>query len=57
MPHILSWRSIALTQGRYIWRHDKDLREKAAMVENGRTRERTSCKRTGINFVKDGAGR
>ena len=54
--HILSGCSVALSQGRYKWRHDKVLRElassvQAKVVDNANRPEK---KRTRIQFVREG---
>ncbi|KAI8514632.1 hypothetical protein Bbelb_072230 [Branchiostoma belcheri] len=40
LSHILSGCKVALSQGRYRWRHDRVLRVLAAVVEEERTRKR-----------------
>lgn len=54
MEHILSSCTIALTQGRYRWRHDCVLQELADKLERERTKKRTRQKPRLIQFVKEG---
>ena len=55
MAHILSGRQLALTQGRYRWRHDKALRELADVLEVERRRKRPTDQKPGqIQFVRQG---
>ncbi|XP_069114448.1 uncharacterized protein [Argopecten irradians] len=52
---VLSGCNVALTQGRYRWRHDKVLRELADILERERIKKRKPAKGcTFINFVRGG---
>ena len=57
LNHILSGCKVALSQGRYKWRHDKVLRTIANIVEEKR-KEKNVCqglsRKTGITFLKEG---
>ena len=57
MNHILSGCKVALSQGRYKWRHDKVLRTIANLVEEKR-KEKNVCqglsRKTRITFLKEG---
>ena len=56
LNHILSGCKVALSQGRYKWRHDKVLRELAAAVQEQIVRNRDKEEETNrkINFIKAG---
>ncbi|XP_069114334.1 uncharacterized protein [Argopecten irradians] len=55
LAHVLTGCNVAITQGRYGWRHDKVLRELADIPE--RTKKRKPAKGcTFINFVQGGEG-
>ena len=54
LEHILSSCQVALTQGRYRWRHDCVLRELADIIESERKKKRTVKKTKKIQFVKEG---
>ena len=56
LTHILSGCSVALSQGRYKWRHDKVLRELASSVQTKllENKDKVECKKTRIQFVKEG---
>ena len=56
LAHILSGCSVALSQGRYKWRHDRVLKEiastvQAKVVDN---KDKVETKRKQISFVKEG---
>ena len=56
LNHILSGCKVALSQGRYKWRHDKVLKTIANLVEEKR-KEKNACQgltRTKITFLKEG---
>ncbi|KAI8483130.1 hypothetical protein Bbelb_391490 [Branchiostoma belcheri] len=59
MAHILSGCKVALTQGRYRWRHDKVLAVLASVLEKERKKDQQTHKRpaTSINFVREGEKR
>jgi hypothetical protein len=58
MEHVLSSCQVALTQGRYRWRHDKVLQELASTLDRERRRKRETKKtREWISFVKEGQTR
>ena len=44
MTYNISGCSVALTQGRYRWRHDNVLRDMVTKIEKERTRKRTAAK-------------
>ena len=55
MAHILPGCQVALTQGRYRWRHDKVLRELADVLEAERRRKRPTDQKPGqIQFMRQG---
>ena len=56
LNHILSSCKVALSQGRYTYRHNKVLRVLAILLERVRIRSNASKgeKKKGINFVKEG---
>ena len=56
LHHILNGCRVALSQGRYKWRHDQVLREIAQCVDERRMQNNKSPRKekTGINFVKAG---
>ena len=56
LQHILSGCNVALTQGRYTWRHDKVLREIAIIIDQERIKKKPAKKKKiqFINFVKSG---
>ena len=56
LKHILSACEVALSQGRYTYRHNKVLRVLATLLERVRIRSNASKggKKTGIAFVKEG---
>ena len=57
MAHILSGCKIALTQGRYGWRHDKVLAVLAGILEQERRKKQLAKARpllSTIDFVKEG---
>ena len=55
MAHILSGCQVALTRGRYRWRHDKVLCELADIQEVERRRKRPTDQKHGqIQFVRQG---
>ena len=57
LQHILSGCRIALSQGRYKWRHDQVLRELAQCVDERRMENNRAPreKKRGITFVKEGS--
>ena len=56
LVHILSGCSVALSQGRYKWRHDKVLKELASSVQGKivENTKKTENRRTRIQFVREG---
>ena len=56
MQHALSSCQTTLAQGRYRWRRDTVLQERADILERERTKKRHIKKKacTAINFVKEG---
>ncbi|XP_063420791.1 uncharacterized protein LOC134706007 [Mytilus trossulus] len=55
LHHVLSGCNIALTQGRYTWRHNQVLRELAEVIEKQRRdAKQTKNKPMKIQFVKEG---
>ena len=56
LHHILSGCRVALSQGRYKWRHDKVLREIAQCIDERRMQNNRAPRKekTGISFVKAG---
>ena len=57
LNHILTGCKVALSQGRYKWRHDKVLRTIANLVEEKRKEKNASqdlTRRTRIAFLKEG---
>ena len=57
MVHSLSGCQVALTQGRFRWRHDKVLRELADVLEVERRKKRPTDQKPGqIQFVRQGEG-
>ena len=56
LAHILSGCSVALSQGRYKWRHDKVLKEVASAVQAKITENssKTENRKSRIQFVKEG---
>ena len=56
LTHILSGCQVALTQGRYKWRHDEVLREAARCVDAKREshNKKSTTQRGSIKFVKEG---
>ena len=56
LTHILSGCKVALTQGRYKWRHDEVLREAARCVDAKREchNKKSTTQRGSIKFVKEG---
>ena len=56
LAHILSGCSVALSQGRYTWRHNQVLRQIALCVDAKRKAHNNQVQRegTGIQFVKAG---
>ena len=55
MADILSGCQVALTHGRYRWRHDKVPRELADVLEVERRRKRQTDQKPGqIQFVRQG---
>ena len=57
LHHILSGCKVALTQGRYGWRHDRVLRELAEILEERRTEANRASPGTSqrtVQFVKQG---
>ena len=55
LKHILSSCSVALSQGRYRWRHDQVLKELARVVDSTRLKKTTAKVYGNIKFVKEGA--
>ena len=54
LEHVLSSCQVALTQGRYTWRHDQVLRELADSLEQERKSRPKKKKGVSIQFVKEG---
>ena len=56
MTHILSGCKVALSQGRYKWRHDKVLKELVSAVQTKVTENcnKVENRKTRIQFVKEG---
>ena len=56
LAHILSGCSVALSQGRHKWRHDKVLKELASSVQGKivENTKKTVNRRTRIQFVREG---
>ena len=56
LAHILSGCGVALSQGRYKWRHDKVLKELASTVQAkiNQNKDKPENKKTHIQFVKQG---
>merc|ERR1739842_277467 len=56
LNHILSGCGVALSQGRYKWRHDKVLKELASAVQSkiNQNKDKPENKKTHIQFVKQG---
>jgi hypothetical protein len=56
LDHVISSCHVALTQGRYTWRHDQVLREVADTLERERkSRNKPANPKAGlIMFVKEG---
>ena len=58
LQYVLSSCAIALSQGRYTWRHNNVLRELADVIEKQRREVRTLKKKPiQIQFVKEGETR
>ncbi|XP_078583820.1 uncharacterized protein LOC144866333 [Branchiostoma floridae x Branchiostoma japonicum] len=59
MAHILSGCKVALTQGRYRWRHDKVLAVLASILEKERKKNQQPHRKTAasITFVREGEKR
>ena len=59
MTHILSGCRVALTEGKYKWRHDQVLREIAQIVEERRSKNAAPRDKGGgkIDFIKPGEKR
>ncbi|KAK3764187.1 hypothetical protein RRG08_044115 [Elysia crispata] len=54
--HVLSSRKIALSQGRYTWRHKRVLQELAAIISTAK-RETTLPKSNALIFTTEGGAK